>query len=279
MSLRSWRLAYENKAWLRRLCGLICEPSTQPPSWAWTSSRLATPASPSATPAKALEAAIVATYGPTSLGSLASRSPASCSSRTSEGMSAGGSILFSVSFDQWATELERDCLRRRKSARRTFARESSSTEYWPTPRNNTTGGPELMGGSKAARADGREASRDWPTPTRCASRTTHAVANPTKQRPSLSGQAQEQDWSAADSSSPPDQPTPTPGAGSSATAPTSLRLLNADFVDWLQGWPIGWTDLDSPATELSSYRRRMRSCLSWLVTSQRPGEKLSVQMS
>lgn len=30
---------------------------------------------------------------------------------------------------------------------------------------------------------------------------------------------------------------------------TSDRTLNPRFVEWLMGWPIGWTDCDSQVTE------------------------------
>lgn len=37
------------------------------------------------------------------------------------------------------------------------------------------------------------------------------------------------------------------------------RTLNPRFVEWLMGWPIGWTDCDSRAMGLSLYRSRLRS--------------------
>lgn len=33
--------------------------------------------------------------------------------------------------------------------------------------------------------------------------------------------------------------------------------LNPEFVEWLMGWPIGWTDFERPATE--SYRKWLRA--------------------
>lgn len=39
----------------------------------------------------------------------------------------------------------------------------------------------------------------------------------------------------------PDLETPKDGAESSPTAPTSRRRLNPNFVDWLMGWPPGWS--------------------------------------
>jgi hypothetical protein len=36
--------------------------------------------------------------------------------------------------------------------------------------------------------------------------------------------------------------TPMPGQPSSETAPTSRQRLNPRFVEWLQGFPVGWTE-------------------------------------
>jgi hypothetical protein len=45
------------------------------------------------------------------------------------------------------------------------------------------------------------------------------------------------------------------------------RSLNPLFVEWLMGWPPGWTllawsDFACSATELSRFKQRMRSALS-----------------
>lgn len=58
------------------------------------------------------------------------------------------------------------------------------------------------------------------------------------------------------------------GSESSASDPTSRRRLNPAFVEWLMGWPEGWTDFAPVGTELSLWRRRMRSSLSRLVCGE-----------
>ena len=40
------------------------------------------------------------------------------------------------------------------------------------------------------------------------------------------------------------------------------RGLNPIFVEWLMGWPLGWTDCGQPVTELSPWLRRWRSYIS-----------------
>ncbi|WP_234033124.1 hypothetical protein [Erythrobacter rubeus] len=46
----------------------------------------------------------------------------------------------------------------------------------------------------------------------------------------------------------------------------SRRKLNPYFVEWLMGWPIGWTDFAPAGTALSPWLQRMRGNLSTLST-------------
>lgn len=77
-------------------------------------------------------------------------------------------------------------------------------------------------------------------------------------------------------SSLPAPPTSTDGdecLNSGQTSPQpSKRRLNPAFVEFLMGWPPAWSVARSgcgcSATELSLYRRRMRSCLYGLVSSR-----------
>lgn len=42
---------------------------------------------------------------------------------------------------------------------------------------------------------------------------------------------------------------------------TERRRLNPEFVEWLMGWPIGWTSTDAIACDapaMASWRRRLR---------------------
>lgn len=49
------------------------------------------------------------------------------------------------------------------------------------------------------------------------------------------------------------------------TSSPERRSLNPLFVEWLMGWPLGWTSFACSATALSRYKQRMRSALSQLA--------------
>lgn len=53
-------------------------------------------------------------------------------------------------------------------------------------------------------------------------------------------------------------------------------VLNPAFVEWLMGWPIGWTGCACAATALSRWRQRMRSELSQLVSPPAPPAQLNL---
>lgn len=62
--------------------------------------------------------------------------------------------------------------------------------------------------------------------------------------------------------------TSKPGLAQQAAGSLSTKgkpKLNANFVEWLMGWPIGWTASELAATELSRWQQRMRSSLWQLV--------------
>lgn len=70
--------------------------------------------------------------------------------------------------------------------------------------------------------------------------------------------------------------TPPDGRPSSPSDPTSRRQLNPAFVEWLMGWPEGWTAFASWAMAWSRWRQRTRSALLALDT---PPPAMPEQMS
>jgi len=68
-------------------------------------------------------------------------------------------------------------------------------------------------------------------------------------------------------SSPQDQVPPN-GDGSS----DQRRSLNPQFVEWLMGWPIGWTASEPVETGLSLWLQRSRTALSMLLSRPEPAQ-------
>lgn len=60
------------------------------------------------------------------------------------------------------------------------------------------------------------------------------------------------------------------------TCSSERRTLNPLFVEWLMGWPTGWTASACSATELSRFKQHMRSALSQLTSHAAPPAQLSL---
>lgn len=75
----------------------------------------------------------------------------------------------------------------------------------------------------------------------------------------------------------PPHPATLHGSPSSPSAPNSRRHLNPLFVEWLMGWPPGWTDFGCSEMALSLFKQRMRSeLLSLASPSAAPPQQLSL---
>jgi hypothetical protein len=223
--LSTWKRA----PWIRRLSGLTYAPSIQIRGlgW-WIASLAATRASLSASPANDEGPRTLDTSGLTSPSTSPLSDRSGASSRTFGGISHLGLMWSHVTFARWVTELKRESLQRRKSARLTNAQGSSS---WPTPTaqsygTNQGGG---MGRKGAMRPSLETLAKQWPTPT----------VNGNYNQAGLS---------------------PTSGDGLATVAHGLHRpetcthggpckpTLNPLFVEWLMGFPIGWTDLEPLVT-------------------------------
>lgn len=140
---------------------------------------------------------------------------------------------------------------------------ANQVDTWPTPtsRDHKDGASP----SEAVPTNGllgRAAPR-WQTPSVVDSSGrdyTYPGGDKTKPFPTLVGQAYRH--------SPQAPPTPMPGGGSSSGGPTSrllspieeiheMRRLNPNFVEWLMGWPIGWTACE-PAVTASYHSRQQK---------------------
>ncbi len=140
---------------------------------------------------------------------------------------------------------------------------------WSTPSvADTTRGRMARSGERSSEMllKGQAAllSDQWMTPRVQVGAYTRDGGDPDKERLTLEGQAIASQTLA---SSLPDHPISTVGEESSKIR----RTLNPRFVEWLMGWPRGWTsaaltppasnDSGCSATALSLWKQRMRSKL------------------
>lgn len=149
-------------------------------------------------------------------------------------------------------------------------------QLWSTPRSSDgeKGTPNQSFGAGGIPLPAQ--ASQWMTPRVARGSYTRDNGDPEKQRLSLEGQATLASFL-------PDHPISTVGEESSKIR----RSLNPLFVEWLMGWPPGWTllALTPPAsnacacsaTALSHYRQRMRSRLSALgLPPQAPPAQLGL---
>lgn len=257
LSWPGWR----RRAWIRHLYGTISDPSRAGRGAArWIASLQATRASPSASPANAVGKAILATFGPRSVASLRKFNPASCSLRMSPTTCGLDTRPSSGICSDWATALHRDCLRRLKSGRAIRGGGSSSSGCWTTPCTPECG-PEGRQ-AKAARGAGGQnlqyQTANWPTP---ASRDHKGANHRSHLKRSTGSRHLDQLPNYVRHCLPRARKT-----NDGLISCDEPRSLNPRFVEWMMGWPPGWTDCGSPVTEWFHYRRRMHSSLFSLVS-------------
>ncbi|XAI96804.1 hypothetical protein [Synechococcus phage Ssp-JY39] len=151
---------------------------------------------------------------------------------------------------------------------------ATAAQNWPAPaardHKGANGPNHMLNGSGRLHLDQLPnfVAFLWKTPrAHEVGQYTRDHGDPTKERLSLTGQA----------CSLPVPTTTTDGAASS----TLRRSLNPLFVEWLMGWPPGWTllawtDFACSATELSRFKQLMRSALSQLAS---PAEAPPAQLA
>lgn len=146
----------------------------------------------------------------------------------------------------------------------------NQVRMWPT-QNATDGDKSSLR---------NEASVRWSTPTMVHSKSAKAMRSSAEGGQSSPPGIGQQASNLA--SILPDLPISTDGDGSSHIR----RTLNPLFVEWLMGWPRGWTlvglmlpasiDCACSAMALSAWKQRMRSALSSLAS---PPPAMPAQLS
>ena len=295
LSWRGWR----TRRWVKLLSGTTLAPSTADAGVdAWISSLRASRASRSASPDSNGESRTSATSGRPSPGSLAAYALSGYCSKTSRVwqqpsllMDEAPSKPSTTTFAEWVTRSRGTSSQRQRWGRRIFANDSSS---WPTPDAGVRTG---FNRSESEGATNRpllaEAAKMWPTPRAEDSEATGAhrgmpdtlnaaaghwatpAARATKGAYSPGALTRRDGKSRMDlldnqavyfQPFRPAASTPSDGGRSSASTPALPRRLNPDFVEWLMGWPLGWTQAGSPLpeTEWSRWWQHMRGSLSAL---------------
>jgi hypothetical protein len=229
---KSWLRQWKRVAWMKRLFGRTCDPSTAERGvGSWIRSLRDTRVSLSAKPADAVDAMILGTFGLTFTESLAKLNPASCFSKTCRTTSASDSKKSSKPFKEWITGLRQDCLRRQRLA-------------------------QAKGGN------GFSFSR-WPTPTAHDYRTPNSAYSQCHRKRDWCKGQQLNNFVAHYFRPDPKAPSGTEGKT------THLPRLNPGFVCWLMGWPeIVPIGSGFSATAWCRYRQRMRSALCGLLSAR-----------
>jgi len=294
---RSWRRVWRTAPWIRRLCGLILKASILARGVAaWISSLPASRASPSLS-------RDAAGASPTSDGSglpwrhcFAVYSRRSSSWKTPLSSSTRASPQSSPTWPHAGGMRSGMCFRRPRAERRTSAKGFSS--WLPTPTVTRNGGNRGGGSSRTGpyrrSLDTMASTGLWPTPganPRDATARRYRRGNPNLAASVQARQGrwptpQAKDWRSGKvsaqtrnrNSRPLNEAvhwaTPTMHGnwnrkGASATSCDGLATqaggqLNPAWLEWLMGWPIGWTESEHSATE--SYRR-------WLAAHSGPSPK------
>lgn len=148
---------------------------------------------------------------------------------------------------------------------------------WPSASaRDWKGAPDKPWGDNARPLN--EVAKTWGTPSTMAANGrgyTRDGGVRGKERLALTGQA-------TSLSPPPVRQSGSAGARSSSGGHGSHRLsLNPSFVEWLMGWPPGWTDCGSPVMAFTHWLQRQRTALSalnWNYAAPPDAEPPAMQM-
>lgn len=293
----TWSKRFSKVSWLKRLYGLMSEPSTASHGvGSWMASLAASRASHTLSQVGSGAVSTIATSGPRPDASSLRRDRGSSSLKTLAACSRRGLTTsleqkgYGETYADWVSRLRQDSSARRKSALR-MRGSGFSSSAWPTPvANDDNKTPESHLAMKARMPGGPRNTitslnvlvQTWSTP-----RSSDGEKGGPNQQFGVGGiplPAQASQWATPRSTeggqwqyanrqqtkktltlsgqaqvfSLPDQQTSIDGETSSP----ERRSLNPRFVAWLMGWPpIASTGFGFSATEWCHYRQAMRSAL------------------
>lgn len=251
----SWR-GWQTRAYVMLLSGTTLPPSTAAlGAEHWISSLRDIRVSPSRPPDGNSRRKILDTSGRTSGVSSRRRGQNASSSKTSPVMSTEDFARSPESYRRWALLLKRACSQRLKSALHTGG---FAFSCWPTPTTSLNCNRSELRVNKAGAL--------WVS-AKDQRGNQVAVGTVAFNWTIFRRTAVALGWKAGPMPtypySRPVLATIRPGSGSS----TDDLTLNPAFLEWLMGWPIGWSDTTQSVTGFAHWLRRSRGALSKLVSS------------
>lgn len=276
MPVRFWQKKWREESWIQRLFSRILPDSTVDDSLRCYFRSLASESTGSsgvfhAPTSPSLESAQESTARTPDSGArwqepFATFDPASCSLRMCQTSLDLGLTESSVTLPKSGSMWNGQLYERPMSERATSASDCSSspTAMWPTPKASA----DHYGDQQNERGDDLQAAarQMWPTPQAFDAKDIQRSEEARQRALAKGGCANLREI--ACQPFPPSVTTTTPGAPSSSDAPTSRRVLNPQFVEWLQNFPISWTDIESTdcgPVEIRSWLYAQRQLLqSWL---------------
>lgn len=274
----SWR-GWQTRRWSRLLFGAATLRNLTGGNGMgpWTESLRESRASRTASPGSALGQRMSETYGLRLLGSLKRLNPNSCFLKTSAAQQDFFSNTLGENWSERVGGLRLDYSARQKLARRIGGKDSSC---WPTPKSRDWKGgqgtkqkqdldkicerwpcpssppaPRTSTDGATSSTDGRNSRRLWPTVRAAEAYQGLEAARAYKEagfkQPTLRS-GKKRNKSTYDTT-----------LTTAAAAITGKKRLNPAFVEWLMGWPLGWTDF--APVEMESYLSRQRGRLYALL--------------
>lgn len=296
MSPASLSRIWKQDGWIRRLSGLMLEPSTAQAGAAKLIASLPDiPVSRSASRDASEPTKTHGICGHMLPASPVKSNPSGAFSRTSPTIYRWDLNRSAMTWATWVTRLRQACLARKKWVRRTAASGCLSSLNWATPntmdhlpQRSTAAMQRLMG--KGGQREGRSRPSNlreqilWPSPRAQEPGSTSsghgnalgetAKAWPTplsrdwKDTPNDKGGRQESVAEAAFHF----------GRHTHATLPDGKPFpmsLNPAFTEWLMGWPIGWTESEPAVTGWCRWQQHMLGALSALVLMREDYERFT----
>ena len=248
---QSWRRAWKKDRYMKRLSGLTCPPSTANLGVEqWIASLVATRASQIQSPDHVLEPKMTASSSTNLFASSTKCGLAVSFAKTSQGTRTDSSQPLSQLSKGWATALRLEYSQRAKWGLPIDGKGYSS---WPTIQARDWKGKSGRS-LKGEETDLPTKAETWPTP----------LASDDGQKVTINSHQNSLIKQSHIFHTSHQVQTTQDGQKSSKNTPR----LNPLFVQWLMGWPIGWTNYERPVTGFVQWLEQSRGYLYQLISSR-----------